>query len=155
MLSVLAALFAFVQAPAPSSDLARLQAMIEQIRPDRFSNAPAGVYEERREAALRNLLAYRRSLAAHEADPERVDAAIEAATSLDALTLDLRALAYGLARYQSPTMGDVVEAAAARLDPQRAALRRAALDRAAARETEYRVAFQEAQRCREKGGKAR
>ncbi len=132
-----------------AQDVAALQPMVEQIRVDRWQGPEAGRFENRKQSALDAVRQVRASAEAVAAAPESLSATVEMMSRLDTLLLDLSALSYGLSRYHSAAMADVVHAAVERLSAQRDSLRVHTEELAAARDAEFSVALREAQRCRE------
>ena len=132
-----------------AGEIGELQSMVEAIRIDRWNGPGAGRYENRKQSALASVTEVREAAAALAADPGKLQPAVGLLSKLDSLLMDLSALAFGLARYQSGEMGVVASAAVERFRAHREGLRLDIEQLAQTRETEMAVALKEAQRCRE------
>ena len=131
-----------------ASEIGELRPLVEAIRIERWTGPEAGRYENRKKLALDGVSAVKEAATALGANPEKLQPAVSLLAKLDGLLLDVSALAFGLARYQSGEMGEVASAAVERFRAHRDGLRAEIEQLAQSSETEMTVALKEAQRCR-------
>ena len=81
-------------------------------------------------------------------EPERLTLALETFFRLEALEAMAGSLGDGIRKYQNPALADLLQGVMAQNSGNRQTLARYILDLAAAKELEFKVIDQEAQRCR-------
>ncbi len=81
-------------------------------------------------------------------EPDKLTAALDALFRMQALDALLRSVSAGIQRYQNPAVAELLLGLVADTASDRDKLRQYVLDLAAAREAEFKVMDEEAQRCR-------
>ena len=129
--------------------VARLTPLLEKTNPQDWSEqgAPAGYADQARR--IRAEVVYIGTLLKTLArQPEKLTAALEAFFRLQALDQLMGSYISGVGKYQNPAVADLLQAATSEVGADREKLRQYVVDLAAAKEAEFKVVDQEAQRCR-------
>lgn len=127
----------------------RLEPVLEQLRPAEWvrQGAPEA-YTAQLKSTREQLGGFLDSAAKLTREPERLTAALEVFFRLDSLGATLGSLAAGVRKYQNPALADLLESMVAEGAANRERLRQYVADLAADQEHAFKVADQEAQRCR-------
>jgi hypothetical protein len=112
----------------------QLKPIVEQVKPQEWQGAPPGY-----------MIVSAQTLAAK---PEKLTAALTAYFRLQSLDLLLRSYAEGIRRYQNPALAELLHGVLSSAGADRDKLRQYVMDLASNQEAEFRVASEEAQRCR-------
>jgi hypothetical protein len=129
----------------------RLAPFLDQIRPEDWTGAGAPeayiVQAKSCRNEVRGVAAAARDLSRN---PEKLTGALKLLFRIRTLETMLGSLSEGLRKYQNPPMADMLNAAVAENSANRDRLQLYILELATAKEQEFRVADEEAQRCRQK-----
>jgi hypothetical protein len=132
-----------------AEQIRRLQPMVDKVKPDEWvaKGAPATYVTQMAslQAGMRYLVATTETLARN---PERLTVALDTYFRMQSVELLVNSLREGLRRYQSPDLANMINDAMVRNSNNREKLRTHIVDLAAAREQEFQIVDQEAQRCR-------
>ena len=132
-----------------SGQTKRLQPVLAEFRvADWVSQGAPETYRAQWKAAQSEIGYFLRTLDALSAQPDRLTIALEAFLRMQALESMLESLNEGVRRYQNPALGDVLQSVLTETAPGRDKLREYLVELTATREQEFRIADQEAQRCR-------
>ena len=134
---------------ALSEQAARLTPVLDQLTPVEWEakGAPATYTAQWR--SVRSEVGYLVNAAQSlRTQPERLTLALETYFRMQAVELQINSLVDGVRRYQNPAVGDLLISVMAANTANRDQMRRYITDLADAREQEFRVIDQEAQRCR-------
>ena len=125
----------------------RLSPVLDQIHPETWNGAPEGYAAQATTCRneLRALSAESRKL---DQNPEKLTEALQLLFRVRAAETVLTSFSDGLRKYANPPMADMLNAAVAENAGNKDRLQQYILELAMAREQEFRVADQEAQRCR-------
>ncbi len=125
----------------------RFQPLLANIEPEKWNNAPAGYARQlqRVRDEIGYLVTTARSLARQ---PDRLTLAMETYFRMLAVDEMLRSMEAGIRKYQNPAVADLLQGLLADETADREKLKQYLLDLAADREAQFRVADEEAQRCR-------
>ena len=128
----------------------RLAPFVDQIQPEKWLPAGAPQTYVAQAKTCRNEV---RGVAAASRDlsrnPEKLTGALELLFRMRTLESMLASLGEGLRKYQNPPMADLLTAAVAENLANRDRLQQYVLELATEKEQEFRVADEEAQRCRQ------
>jgi hypothetical protein len=126
----------------------RLAPFVDQIHPENWTGAPEGYVAQAKTCRneVRAVAAAARKLSQN---PEKLTDALETLFQIRTEETMLASLGEGLRKYSNPPMADLLNAAVAENAANRDRLQQYILELAAAREQEFRVADEEAQRCRQ------
>jgi len=127
----------------------RLKPILGQLTPEQWQakGAPAAYVSQLR--SVQDEVGYLTSAAAALGkQPERLPLALETYFRMQAVETQIGSLVEGVRRYQNPAVGDLLVGVLAANSENRDQLRQYISDLAQAKEQEYKVADQEAQRCR-------
>lgn len=127
----------------------RLTPVLQQLAPQQWETkgAPAAYTSQWR--STQNEVAYLANAARNlQKQPEKLTAALETYFRLQSVEVQLGSLVEGVRRYQNPAIGDLLMSILAANSGNRDQLRQYISDLASAKEQEFRIADQEAQRCR-------
>ena len=126
----------------------RLAPILDQIHPESWNGAPEGYVAQATTCRneLRALAAESRKL---DQNPEKLIDALQLLFRIRATETVLASFSEGLRKYANPPMADMLNAAVAENAGNKDRLQQYILELAMAREQEFRVADQEAQRCRQ------
>jgi len=128
----------------------RLAPFVDQIQPEKWQTAGAPQAYVAQAKTCRNevrgVAAAARELSRN---PEKLTGALELLFRIRTLESMLGSLGDGLRKYQNPPMADLLNAAVAENLANRDRLQQYVLELATEKEQEFRVADQEAQRCRQ------
>jgi polyhydroxyalkanoate synthesis regulator phasin len=127
----------------------RLEPVLEQLRPAEWvrQGAPEA-YATQLKSTREQLGGFLDATGKLTREPERLTAALEVFFRLDSLGAMLSSLAAGVRKYQNPALADLLESMVAEGAANRERLRQYVVDLAADQEQAFKVADQEAQRCR-------
>ena len=126
----------------------RLAPFVDQIHPENWNGAPEGYAAQARTCRneVRAVAAAVRKLSQN---PEKLTDALETLFQIRTEEAMLASLGEGLRKYSNPPMADLLNAAVAENTANRDRLQQYILELATAREQEFHVADEEAQRCRQ------
>jgi hypothetical protein len=128
----------------------RLAPFVDQIQPEKWvaAGAPEAYVGQAKTCRneVRGVAAAARELSRN---PEKLTGMLELLFRIRALESMLGSLGDGLRKYQNPPMADLLNAAVAENLANRDRLQQYVLELATEKEQEFRVADQEAQRCRQ------
>lgn len=126
----------------------RIAPVLDQIHPETWNGAPDGYIAQAR--TCRNEL---KALAAEsrkfDQNPEKLTDALQLLFRIRATETVLASFSDGLRKYSNPPLADMLNAAVAEDAANKDRLQQYILELAIAREQEFRVADEEAQRCRQ------
>ncbi|MCL5745454.1 MAG: hypothetical protein M1541_16280 [Acidobacteria bacterium] len=127
----------------------RLKPLLDQVNPKDWiaKGAPEAYVTQwnSTRAALENMKISAGNLTR---EPERLTFALDTFLRLDAFESMLNSLAEGVRKYQNPAIADLIRGVMSENSSNREKLRAYLLELAEAKEQEFRVVNQEAQRCR-------
>jgi hypothetical protein len=125
----------------------RLAPVLDQIHPESWNGAPEGYMAQATTCRneLRAMAAESRKL---DQNPEKLTDALQLLFRIRAAETVLTSFGDGLRKYANPPMADMLNAAIAENAGNKDRLQQYILELATAREQEFHVADQEAQRCR-------
>ena len=125
----------------------RLASVLDQIHPESWNGAPEGYVAQATTCRneLRAMAAESRKL---DQNPEKLTDALQLLFRIRAAETVLTSFGDGLRKYANPPMADMLNAAIAENAGNKDRLQQYILELATAREQEFHVADQEAQRCR-------
>ncbi len=127
----------------------RVRPILDQLKPDDWikNGAPAGYTEQfkRTRAEIDYLLGSTKALMDR---PEKLTAALDAYFRMQSVELLLQSVTVAVRKYQNPAVADLLQAATNQTGTDRDKLRQYILDLAVDREQQFKIADQEAQRCR-------
>lgn len=125
----------------------RLAPLVDQIHPESWNGAPEGYVAQARSCVneLKALSTESRKL---DQNPEKLSEALQLLFRIRATETVLASFGDGLRKYANPPLADMLNAAIAENGGNKDRLQQYILELAMAREQEFRVADQEAQRCR-------
>ena len=127
----------------------RLNPMMAQINTGQWTaNGAPAAYVSQWKTAESQLRYFFDSCAALAKQPDRLTLALDTYIRMQALESTLRVTLEAIRKYQSPALGDQLQAAIAENNNNRDRLRQYVQDLAAEKEQEFQVADREAQRCR-------
>jgi len=126
----------------------RLAPVVDQIHPENWNGAPDGYVAQAKTCRneLRALATESRKL---DQNPEKLTDALQLLFRIRAAETVLASFSEGLRKYANPPLADMLNAAIAEDAGNKDRLQQYVLELAMAREQEFRVADQEAQRCRQ------
>lgn len=126
----------------------RLAPVVEQIHPETWNGAPDGYIAQAKTCRneVRALAAESRKL---DQNPEKLTDALQLLFRIRAAETVLTSFSEGLRKYSNPPMADMLNAAVAEDAANKDRLQEYILELAIAKEQEFRVADEEAQRCRQ------
>ena len=132
-----------------NEEVGRLEPLIQQVDTGEWSaKAASGAYGRQRES-LRNEIGYlARTIDELSAEPDRVSKALEAFLRLQAVESMTSSFADGVRRYQNPAVADLLEGIANDISPYSQQFRDYLLELVTSKEAEWKIADEEAQRCR-------
>ncbi len=132
-----------------SEQTRRLRPALEELRPaDWVAQGAPATYTAQSKSALAELGYLAGTVAELSRKPDRLTMTLEAFLRLQALETQLDSLSQGVRRYQNPALADLLQGMISENSASREKLRQYLVDLAAAKEEEFRIADQEAQRCR-------
>lgn len=125
----------------------QLKPILEQVKPQDWQGAPPAYVDQgkRVRSEIDYMITSTQTLAAQ---PEKLTAALTAYFRLQSLDLMLRSYAEGIRRYQNPALAELLHGVLASAAADRDKLRQYIVELAADKEQQFRVADEEAQRCR-------
>ena len=127
----------------------RLTPMVQQLRPEEWTKAGApGAYVTQRQSLLDEIGYLEHSTKALAAKYDRMSLALQCHTRLSTIESRMMSLTGAVRRYQNPALADLLESLMSETAGSREKFRQYAWDLVAAREQEFDVLEQEAQRCR-------
>jgi hypothetical protein len=136
-------------ASALASQAERLAPILDQLTPEQWQGKGAPAAYVSQWQAARNEVGYLTgAAAAFGKQPERLPLALETYFRMQAVETQIGSLVEGVRRYQNPAVGDLLVGVLAANSENRDQLRQYISDLAQSKEQEFRVADQEAQRCR-------
>lgn len=126
----------------------RLLPFVDQIHPENWNGAPEGYVAQAKTCRneVRAVAAAVRNLSQN---PEKLTDALQTLFQIRTEEAMLASLGEGLRKYSSPPMAEMLSAAVAENTVNRDRLQQYILELATAREQEFHVADEEAQRCRQ------
>jgi len=128
----------------------RLAPFFDQIHPENWIAAGAPqAYVTQAKTCRSELLAIAAAARELSRNPEKLTGALQLLFRIRALEARLDSLGEGIRKYQSPPMAEMLHGAAAEDAVNRDRLEQYSLELAVAREQEFHVADEEAQRCRQ------
>lgn len=123
--------------------------VIESVKPDGWvSNGAPQTYVAQWKTAQTEMTYLLGSIDALSKQPERLPLALEAYFRMQALESTFGSVVEAVRKYQNPAIADLLQSAANENGSNRDRLRQYLQDLAVQKEQEFRVADQEAQRCR-------
>ncbi len=130
-----------------SDHVQRLRPLLDKVEPGQWQGAPGGYagQVERTKAEIGYLVNASSALSTH---PEKLTLALETYFRLQSVDDLLRSVASGVRKYQNAALAELLEGLINDTGADREKLRQYVVDLAADREQQFRVADQEAQRCR-------
>ena len=126
----------------------RLAPVVDQIHPENWNGAPDG-YIAQAQTCRNELRALATESRKFDQDPEKLTDALQLLFRIRAAETVLASFSDGLRKYSNPPMADMLNAVVAENAANKDRLQQYILELAVAREQEFRVADQEAQRCRQ------
>lgn len=134
---------------AVASQCQRLQPLLDQVNPkDWVAKGAPEAYVTQWNSTRTNLEHMRVSAGNLTREPERLTFALDTFFRLGAFESLLGSLAEGVRKYQNPAIADLLQGVMSENSANRERLRAYVLELAEAKEQEFRVVNQEAQRCR-------
>ena len=134
---------------AVTSQCQRLQPLLNQVNPkDWVAKGAPEAYVTQWNSTRTNLEHMRVSAENLTREPERLTFALDTFFRLGAFESLLGSLAEGVRKYQNPAIADLLHGVMSENSANREKLRAYMLELAEAKEQEFRVIYQEAQRCR-------
>ena len=133
---------------AIAAQSARVQPLVEQIHPKQWSGA-SETYVQQWTSARSQAETLKLSANNLVREPARLTAALDTYFRLQNLEVVLASLIDGVRKYQNPALADLLRSVLSENSASRQQLRQYLVDLAAIKEQEFKVADQEAQRCRE------
>jgi hypothetical protein len=126
----------------------RLAPFVDQIHPENWNGAPEGYVAQVKTCRneIRAVAAEARKL---DQNPEKLTDALQVLFRIRAMESVVASFSDGMRKYSNPPMADLLNSAVAENAGNRDRLQQYILELAAAREQEFLVADQEAQRCRQ------
>jgi hypothetical protein len=132
-----------------TSQTKRLAPMVAQLTPEQWVKAGApDAYISQRQSLLDEIGYLEQSIKALAARYDKMTLALQCHTRLNTIESRMMSLASAVRRYQNPALADLLEALTSETAASRERFRQYAWDLVAAREEEFDVLAQEAQRCR-------
>jgi uncharacterized membrane protein YccC len=133
-----------------ASQSGRVQPLVDQIRPKEWVKAGAsGTYIQQWDSARSQAAALKLSSDNLVREPARLSAALDTYFRLQNLETSMASLLDGVRKYQNPALADLLRSVLTENSASRQQLRQYLTDLAAIKEQEFKVADEEAQRCRE------
>jgi len=133
-----------------ASQSARVQPLVDKIRPKEWVAAGASnTYIQQWDSARAQAAALKLSSDNLVREPTRLSAALDTYFRLQNLETAMASLLDGVRKYQNPALADLLRSVLSENSASRQQLRQYLTDLAAIKEQEFKVADQEAQRCRE------
>jgi hypothetical protein len=126
----------------------RLAPVVDQIHPENWTGAPGG-YVAQAKTCRNELSAMATESRKLDQNPEKLTDALQLLFRIRATETVLGSFSEGLRKYANPPLADMLNAAIAENAGNKDRLQQYILELAVAREQEFRVADQEAQRCRQ------
>jgi hypothetical protein len=134
---------------ALSAQARRLKPILDQLTPQQWvSKGAPDTYVKQWKSSQDELGYLVDSAKTLVKQPERLTAALETYFRMQSLEMQLRSLADGVRNYQNPAIGDLLIGVLAENSSNRDKLRQYITDLAVTKEQEFKIADQEAQRCR-------
>jgi len=128
----------------------RLVPFLDQIHPESWTQAGApAAYTQQAKTCQNEIRGIAQSARELSRNPEKLTDEMKLLFRIRTFETLLASLGEGLRKYQNPPMADMLSSAVAENSPNRERLQEYVMELAIAREQEFRVADQEAQRCRE------
>jgi hypothetical protein len=132
-----------------TSQTKRLTPMVSQLKPEEWTKAGApDAYVAQRQSLLDEIGYLEHSAKALAAKYDKMSLALQCHTRLSTIESRMMSLANAVRRYQNPALADLLDALLVETAASRERFRQYAWDLVAAREQEFEVLEQEAQRCR-------
>lgn len=132
-----------------ASQTKRLTPMVAQLKPEDWVKAGAPeAYVQQRQSLLDEIGYLEHSTRALAAKFDKMSLALQCHTRLSTIESRMQSLIAAVRRYQNPALADLLESLLAETSGSRERFRQYAWDLVAAREQEFEVLEQEAQRCR-------
>ncbi len=137
------------QLAALTDHVQRIRPLLDQLKPEDWvkRGAPAayGDQVQRARAEIGYLTGSAQALSGH---PEKLTTALETYFRMQAVEAMLRSVSSGVRKYQNAAVADLLDGLINDTNADREKLRQYVVDLAADREQQFRIADQEAQRCR-------
>lgn len=137
------------QLTALAQHVQRFKPIVDQVKPQEWvsQGAPAAYVDQgkRVQAEIGYLLTSVQVLADQ---PQKLTAALDTYFRMQSLDLLLRSYEAGIRKYQNPALADLLQGVMGQTAADRQKLRQYVLDLATDREVAFKVADEEAQRCR-------
>ena len=127
----------------------RLQPILEQVNPQQWldQGAPEAYIEQWK--AVRNEIGYlERTAGEMSRQPDRITLTLEAFLRLQSVEEMMQSMMEGVRRYQNPALADLLQGVMNENADNSHKLRQYLVELVAMREAEFKIADQEAQRCR-------
>lgn len=125
------------------------KSVIERVKPDGWvANGAPQTYVTQWKTAQTEMNYLLSSIDALSKQPERLPLALDAYFRMQAMESTFGSVVEGVRKYQNPAIADLLQGAANENGANRDKLRQYLQDLAVQKEQEFRVADQEAQRCR-------
>jgi len=128
---------------------ARLTPMLNEVKPQEWvaKGAPE-TYVDQWKAVVAEAGHLMRTADTLAKNPAKISVTLETYLRLQAMEAMLDSLSQGVRRYQNPALADLLQGMIAENNTNRSRLREYLVELVAAREEEFRIVDQEAQRCR-------
>lgn len=125
----------------------KLKPMLDEVKPLEWRNAPEG-YAAQQTLVKTQLQSISVLLQALAKDPEHLPAVLDLFFRYENFNITLGSLVEGVRRYQNPAVADLITGLRNENAPARQGLKDYMVELATAKDLEFRIVDQEAQRCR-------
>lgn len=134
---------------ALNTDTNRLRPVLEQIKPAEWEakGASAG-YQDQHKLVLSQLRSISHIGQQLTKEPERLTIALDLFFRLESLELNLESFSEGVRRYHNPAVSELIDGMRSQGSAARLGLREYVVELAAAKEQEFKIIDNEAQKCR-------
>jgi hypothetical protein len=127
----------------------RLTPILDQVHPKEWiARGATPTYADQMQAIQNEIGYLEQTVAEVKKDPQRMTKTLEAYLRLQSIDVMVRSLSEGIRRYQNPAVADLLSGVMTENSDQTARLRDYLVELVAAKETELKIADDEAQRCR-------
>jgi hypothetical protein len=127
----------------------RLTPMLADIKPSEWvANGASATYVDQHKSVLAEIGYLKRTAEELAPKPESLTMTLQLYLRLQSLESMLDSFSHGIRRYQNPALADLVQSMISENDAHRVRLREYLVELAETKEAEFRIADEEAQRCR-------
>lgn len=125
----------------------RLHPMLDQVKPSAWADAPEGYGAQQQlvKSQLDSITILTQNLMK---DPERLPMVLDLFFRYENFDITLASLVEGVRRYQNPAVADLITGLRNENSPARQSLKNYLVELASTKDQEFRIADEEAQRCR-------